>query len=84
MYSFDEKVNNVIQKISLEARLSKREFELLSLWVSNYDYKQISSQLVISQQTVRKHIHNINLKLGTHSKYEILLIIIAYLSSQLN
>ncbi|MFF2911566.1 helix-turn-helix transcriptional regulator [Paenibacillus sp. NPDC057934] len=59
--------------------LTKREVELLFYWINDHDYREIGDILLISEKTVRKHIQNINLKLGTHSKSGILMLIVLYL-----
>jgi DNA-binding NarL/FixJ family response regulator len=48
--------------------LSKREQEVLQLLVEGKNYKSIASELVISPNTVRKHISNIYRKLHISSK----------------
>ncbi|MBL7922956.1 MAG: response regulator transcription factor [Bacteroidia bacterium] len=51
-----------------ESELSDREFEVLNLLVSGYDYKVIAEKLFLSSHTVRKHIANIYTKLHVSSK----------------
>ena len=43
--------------------LTRREKEVFDLLVSNYDTKEISEQLNISEKTVRNHTSNVILKL---------------------
>ncbi|GGN06200.1 DNA-binding response regulator [Dyadobacter beijingensis] len=50
--------------------LSKRENEILELLVKGYSYKMISSELVISVETVRVHIKSIYRKLHVNSATE--------------
>lgn len=44
--------------------LTRREKEVFDLLVSNYDTKEISEKLNISEKTVRNHISNVILKLA--------------------
>jgi DNA-binding CsgD family transcriptional regulator len=68
----EEEVYKTIQKYftekSIFLSLSKREHEVLLYWISDYNYKQISRSLCISESTVRTHIQNINYKLNASSK----------------
>lgn len=50
--------------------LTERETEVLLQISKGLDYKEISKNLFISPQTVRKHIENIYKKLHVHSKVE--------------
>ena len=43
--------------------LTRREKEVFDLLVSNYDTREISEILQISEKTVRNHISNVILKL---------------------
>lgn len=54
---------------SLEG-LSAREHEILELLVKGRLYKEISSTLGISQETVRKHVYNIYRKLHVNNRVE--------------
>jgi DNA-binding NarL/FixJ family response regulator len=54
---------------SLES-LSAREHEILELLVKGRLYKEISSTLGISQETVRKHVYNIYRKLHVNNRVE--------------
>jgi DNA-binding NarL/FixJ family response regulator len=58
--------------ISAETELTKREIEILELWVQGKSYQQISGQLYISIGTIRKHIGNIYGKIHVHSRIEAL------------
>ena len=55
--------------VSLES-LSAREHEILELLVKGRLYKEISSTLGISQETVRKHVYNIYKKLHVNNRVE--------------
>jgi DNA-binding NarL/FixJ family response regulator len=51
----------------LNAAISEREFQLLQLIYNGHSNKQIAAGLFISLNTVKKHINNLYLKLGTTS-----------------
>jgi DNA-binding NarL/FixJ family response regulator len=51
-------------------RLSARELEVLRLLARGRSTDAISSQLFLSEHTVRNHVRNILTKLGAHSKLE--------------
>lgn len=71
----EEEIFKTIQPFFIERpifpNLSKREKEILLYWISDYNYKQISKMLYISESTVRTHIQNINNKLNANSKASI-------------
>ena len=48
--------------------LTRREKEVFDLLVSNYDTKEISEKLNISEKTVRNHISNVILKLAVKGR----------------
>jgi DNA-binding NarL/FixJ family response regulator len=52
------------------AVLSVREKEIIGLLAKGYLYKEIASQLYISVETVRTHIHNIYEKLHVRTRTE--------------
>jgi DNA-binding NarL/FixJ family response regulator len=52
--------------------LSKRELEVLKQLCKGLNYNQISSNLIISPFTVRRHIENIYKKMEVHNKSEAL------------
>lgn len=52
--------------------LSNREREILNLIINGYTSSQISDQLLISGNTVRKHRENINRKFGVSSPSELI------------
>ena len=56
--------------IVLLESLSAREHEILELLVKGRLYKEIASTLVISQETVRKHVYNIYKKLHVNNRVE--------------
>jgi DNA-binding CsgD family transcriptional regulator len=71
-----QKLQDKLRSYYNRTNLTKRETEILALWVMNFDYKQISEQLHISTTTVRKHISNIYKKIGIDSKVGILLVLL--------
>lgn len=48
--------------------LTDREKEIFHLLMDNYSTKEIASELGISEKTVRNHISNVMLKLGSKSR----------------
>jgi DNA-binding NarL/FixJ family response regulator len=51
-------------------KLTRREFETLTLLAKGYLYKEIAVELGISISTVRAHLHAIYEKLHVHSRTE--------------
>ncbi len=56
------------QEASEASTISEREMEILKWMVNGLDYKAIADKLIISPNTVRKHIGNIYEKLHVNSK----------------
>ena len=52
---------------SLRALLTEREWQVLDLRVLGREYKEIASELHISESTVKNHISSIHKKLGVHN-----------------
>ena len=52
------------------AILSKRELEILEMLSKGLVYKEISLQLGISSETVRKHVYNVYSKLHVGNRIE--------------
>ena len=48
--------------------LTPREKEIFNLLIDNYNTKEISSLLNISEKTVRNHISNVMQKLGVNGR----------------
>lgn len=48
--------------------LTKREKEIFELLINNYNTKDISYNLGISEKTVRNHISNVMQKLGVNGR----------------
>lgn len=53
-----------------EVKLTKRESEILVQLSKGLSYKKIAENLIISSNTVRKHIENIYKKLQAHNRIE--------------
>jgi DNA-binding NarL/FixJ family response regulator len=54
-----------------EANLTEREKEILHLLIKGLSYKEISSNIFISIETLNSHIKNIYRKLNVHSRSEL-------------
>ena len=52
--------------------LTDRETEILDFLAKGYLYKEIATELFISKETVKKHIHNIYDKLHVQNRTEAL------------
>ena len=48
--------------------LTKREKEIFTLLINNYNTKEIANELGISEKTVRNHISNVMQKLGVNGR----------------
>lgn len=64
----------VIKKIKRHANglLTNREFEILQFLKKGYFNREVSNELHISIETVKKHIYNIYFKLDVRNKTEAL------------
>lgn len=58
------------EKDKEDIQLSKRETDVLEHLSKGLNYKQIAENLILSPNTVRKHIENIYKKLQVHNKLE--------------
>lgn len=61
-----------LKEISKDLVLTKREVEILSLWVSGFSIREASNLLYISSRTVEVHRKNIREKLKITTKHEII------------
>lgn len=52
--------------------LTARERDILNLWARGLQQKQIAAQLLLSPQTVKKHLRNVYKKLNAHNKVQAL------------
>mgnify|MGYP000350842882 CR=1 FL=1 len=68
----------VIEKEGKDFGLSNRETEVLKRLTKGLNYNEIASNMVISPNTVRKHIENLYGKLNVHNKAEAILIAYNY------
>lgn len=59
------------EKLLHEAHLTEREREILDLLVKGLSYKELSSKIFISVQTLNSHIKNIYRKVNVHSRSEL-------------
>lgn len=59
-----------------EEELTERELDVLTLLASGQTNSEIAAKLVLSVHTVRNHVARISVKLGAHSKLEVLSIAI--------
>jgi DNA-binding CsgD family transcriptional regulator len=70
--SLSENHRESIEHLSQNAKLSPRELEVLTLFIHGRSAKYISQLLVISEFTVKTHLHNIYQKVGVHTRQELL------------
>lgn len=61
-----------IKKETVDFKLSQRETDVLKQLCKGLNYQQIASNLIISPNTVRRHIENIYKKMGVSNKAEAL------------
>ncbi len=61
------------ERESKNSPLSPREREIVGLVVQGYKNKELAERLVISEQTVKNHMHNIFDKLGVSDRLELAL-----------
>lgn len=55
-----------------ESPLTNREREVLKLWATGLQQKQIAQMLSLSTTTVKKHLCNVYRKLNVHNKVQAL------------
>lgn len=61
-----------VRLLSERYRLSPREYEVLSIWVTGHTAGYIEEKLVISKSTVKTHLNHIYSKTGTTNRDELL------------
>ena len=64
--------------------LTPREKEIFQLLIDNYNTKEISKKLRISEKTVRNHISNVILKLGVTDRSQAIIELIKLKEIALN
>lgn len=52
--------------------ITVREREILCLWAKGLKQKEIAIQLLVSPETVKKHLRNVYKKLNAHNKVQAL------------
>jgi DNA-binding NarL/FixJ family response regulator len=65
-------LRRLLPRLSVEPRLTAREFEVLDLLTEGLSNAAIAARLDVSTNTVRNHIAKMSTKLGAHSKLELL------------
>lgn len=55
-----------------QSPLTTRERDVLNLWAKGFQRKKIAETLLLSPETVKKHLHNIYRKLDAHNKVQAL------------
>jgi DNA-binding CsgD family transcriptional regulator len=63
---------NIICNPKINTKLSKREAQVIKKLISSADYIDIANELDISLSTLNNHINNINKKLKTKSRADII------------
>ncbi|MBO6516756.1 MAG: response regulator transcription factor [Bacteroidia bacterium] len=61
---------DAVMATKTDFNLSKRELQVLKQLTQGLNYKKIASNLIISPNTVRRHVENIYKKLGVSNKAE--------------
>jgi DNA-binding NarL/FixJ family response regulator len=59
-------------RIKLEFGLTRRQQQIIPLIAQGLTNKEIASQLYLSEQTVKNHIHGIMRRVGAHDRLEVL------------
>ena len=60
----------------IKAHITPRELEIMLLCAAGLNNNRIADKLVLSVKTVEKHINNLYLKMGAHSKLHLVLLAI--------
>lgn len=61
-----------ISEFCAERRLTARESEVFSLWITGHDMRTIQEKLFVSQGTVKTHLRNIYDKCGVHNRRDLM------------
>ena len=77
-FEYSPEKGNDLDWVVERYNLTKREGEMLSLFVEGRSMPYIAEMLTISENTVKTHIRNIYTKMGIHNKQELLDIIGGY------
>lgn len=55
-----------------QSPLTARERDVLNLWARGFKKQKIAETLLLSPETVKKHLRNIYIKLNAHNKVQAL------------
>lgn len=55
-----------------QSPLTARERDVLNLWARGFQKQKIAEALLLSPETVKKHLRNIYIKLNAHNKVQAL------------
>lgn len=55
-----------------QSPLTARERDVLNLWARGFQKQKIAETLLLSPETVKKHLRNIYIKLNAHNKVQAL------------
>lgn len=73
-FSLSEQLEKCCNEITSIYHLTKREQDVLLLLIKGYDRGRISESLNISKETEKTHVSHIYVKLGIHSRQELLML----------
>jgi DNA-binding CsgD family transcriptional regulator len=68
---FDRAFNIALKQMTTDAQLSPQERRVVMLQLYGHKYEEIAERMLISKETVRKHIQSIYRKTGTKSNIEL-------------
>ena len=71
IFSCAEGVEQRIRKLDESENLTPRQFDILVELAKGSTYGQIASKLVVTEGTIKTHIHNIFRKLGCHNRTQL-------------
>jgi DNA-binding CsgD family transcriptional regulator len=69
---FDSDSEQTVAEIAIEHNLTKREAETLALLIRGKNRKSVSTELFISEETVKSHSRSIYAKVSVHSQQELI------------